>query len=130
MVTPPRWLRAWLLSSLAAVSTFATSLSPIRVNSGGHYLETADGKPFFWLGDTAWALFHATTREETSHYLQTRADHGYNVIQAVVLAEFNGVGKPSALGQFAFVDNDPTKPNDKYFDRVVEVVDEAATRGL
>ncbi len=130
MRTPPRLLRLLLLSVLASVSAFAASLPPVRVNAGGHYLETADGKPFFWLGDTAWALVHATTRDEGSYYLQTRAAQGYTVIQAVVLAEFSGVGKPSAFGEFPFVNGDPTKPNDKYFDRVVEIVDEAAIRGL
>jgi hypothetical protein len=132
MRTPPRSLVLCVLALLAGVAGFAASvpLAPVRVNAGGHYLETADGKPFFWLGDTAWALIHATTREECSYYLKTRAAQGYNVVQAVVLAEFNGVGKPSALGEYPFTGGDLAKPNDKYFDRVVEIVDEAAGRGL
>ncbi len=31
------------------------------------------GKPFFWLGDTAWELFHRLTREETEKYFRKRA---------------------------------------------------------
>jgi hypothetical protein len=27
--------------------------APIQVSSNGHYLQIADGKPFFYLGDTA-----------------------------------------------------------------------------
>lgn len=129
MRTPARLIFIAVLLSAVLTRGFS-ALPPVRVNPGGHYLETTDGKPFFWLGDTAWALIHATTRDECSYYLRTRADQGYNVIQAVVLAEFNGVGKPSALGEHPFVNGDLAKPNDRYFDRVVEIVDEAAAHGL
>jgi len=93
-------------------------------------LQTDDGRPFFYLGDTAWELIHRTTREETSYYLQTRARQGFTVIQTVALAEFDGIKEPSALGLKPFIDNDPTRPNEAYFNRVVEIVDEAASRGL
>jgi hypothetical protein len=108
----------------------ATSLPLIRVHAGGHLLETADGRPFFWLGDTAWELIHHTTREEASYYLHTRGQQGFTVIQTVVLSEFNGVTEASALGLKPLVDNDPRKPNPAYFDRIVEIVDEAAANGL
>ena len=52
------------------------------------------------------------------------------MIQTVVLAEFQGVTRPSALGEKPFLDNDPARPNEKYFDRVREIVDEAASDGL
>ena len=29
----------------------------IRVSANRHFLETVDGKPFFYLADTAWELF-------------------------------------------------------------------------
>lgn len=29
-----------------------------------------NGKPFFWLGDTAWELFHRLNREEAVQYLK------------------------------------------------------------
>lgn len=102
----------------------------IHVNAGGHYLETADGRPFFWLGDTAWQLIDGTTREECSYYLHTRAAQGFTVVQATVLAEFDGLNRPSALGERPFFNNDPARPNEKYFNRVVEIVDEAASAGL
>ncbi len=85
---------------------------------------------FFWLGDTAWELIHSTTREECSYYLQTRAAQGFTVIQAVVLAEMDGVHKLSALGLQPFENDDPERPKQAYFQRVVEVVEEAARRGL
>jgi len=106
------------------------SLPQIRVHADGHLLETADGRPFFWLGDTAWELIHHTSREEASYYLHTRGQQGFTVIQTVVLSEFNGVTEPSALGLKPLIDDDPRKPNPAYFDRIVEIVDEASANGL
>ncbi|AOS45333.1 Putative endoglucanase [Lacunisphaera limnophila] len=120
----------WFVLLLVLPLTVSAALPAVRVHAGGHHLETADGRPFFWLGDTAWALLHATDRDECSHFLRTRADQGYTVIQANVLAEMNGVRRPSALGEKPFLHDDPTQPNPAYFDRLVEVVDEAATLGL
>lgn len=113
-----------------AVPALADPLPPVRVHSGGHYLETADGRPFFWLGDTAWSLLHGTDRDECSLYLRTRADQGYNVIQVNALAEMDGVRRPTALGLRPFENDDPARPLPAYFDRLVELVDEAAARGL
>ncbi len=107
-----------------------SGLPALRVHSDGHYLETTVGRPFFWLGDTAWQLIHDTTREECSYYLRTRADQGFTVIQTVVLTEFDGLNRPNELGDRPLFDNDPTRPNPAYFQRVVEIVDEAAAAGL
>ena len=121
---------AFLAFSPGRILAAEIKMPAIRVQTGGHYLETTDGRPFFWLGDTAWQLIHATTREECSYYLHTRAAQGFTIVQATVLAEFDGLNQPSALGERPFVNNDPTQPNEKYFNRVVEIVDEAATNGL
>jgi len=115
---------------ICSVAAVGGSLPAIRVQADGHYLETTDGRPFFWLGDTAWQLIHSTTREECSYYLHTRAAQGFTVVQAVVLAEFDGLNQASALGERPLLDNDPARPNEKYFNRVVEIVDEAGTNGL
>ena len=113
-----------------AVHSTDKVLPAVQVNANGHSLQTADGRPFFWLGDTAWMLIHWTTREECSYYLNARARQGFTVIQTVVLAEFDGIQTPSVLGLKPFVNADPMHPNEAYFDRVVEIVDEAASLGL
>jgi Protein of unknown function (DUF4038)/Putative collagen-binding domain of a collagenase len=122
--------RLFLLLSLLATHQAAASLPAVQVHADGHYLQTADGRPFFWLGDTAWELIHRTTRDECSYYLRTRARQGFNVIQVNVLAEMNGLNQPTPDGLLPFADNDPAKPNEAYFDRVVQIVDEAAAHGL
>lgn len=113
-----------------AKSVSQNRLPRIRVHPDGRFLSTEDGQPFFWLGDTAWELIHHTTREEASYYLHTRGRQGFSIIQTVVLSEFNGITEPSALGLKPLIDNDPRRPNPAYFDRVVEIVDEAAANGL
>jgi hypothetical protein len=116
--------------SAAQVAKPLPALPPIHVHSGGHLLQTADGQPFFWLGDTAWELIDHTTREESQYYLHARAAQGYTVIQTVVLAEFGGITKPSALGEKPFLNDDPSRPNEAYFDHVKEIVTDAAARRL
>src|SRR5690349_8487231 len=82
----------------------------LRVSRNHRFLETADGKPFFWLGDTAWELFHRLTREEAETYLKNRAEKGFTVIQAVALAELDGLHDPNAYGELPLENDDPTKP--------------------
>ncbi|MEP0711765.1 MAG: glycoside hydrolase family 140 protein [Algoriphagus sp.] len=102
----------------------------LKVTTNGRYLETLDSKPFFWLGDTAWELFHKLDREEAVHYLKTRANQGFTVIQAVILAERDGVRTPNAYGELPFLNFDPTRPNEAYFSHVDFIITEANKLGL
>ncbi|SFJ79232.1 Putative collagen-binding domain of a collagenase [Paenibacillus sp. UNC496MF] len=114
----------------------------LKVSENRRYLVTEDGEPFFWLGDTAWELFHRSTREEADHYLRNRAERGYTVIQAVGLAEFGGLTKPNAYGRVPLLRSadgafDPSAPDTaaepggySYWDHVDYVVDKAAELGL
>lgn len=103
---------------------------PLEVTANGHFLQHSDGTPFFWLGDTAWELFHRLTPEEIARYLDNRAAKGFNVIQAVVLAEMDGLRKPNQQGEVPFIDLDPTRPNEKNFALVDEVIRMAAHRNM
>ena len=94
------------------------SHGPLQISSDGHYLQHEDGTPFFWLGDTAWELFHRLTREETELFLEKRRVQGFNVIQSVVLAEFDGLRSPNRYGELPLVDLDPNKPNEIYFKHI------------
>ncbi len=100
------------------------SFSQFTVSDNHRYL-LKDGKPFYWLGDTGWELFHRLTKEEADEYLERRAAQGFTVIQAVVLAEMDGLHTPNAYGDKPLIDDDPTKPNEAYFKQVDYVVDKA-----
>lgn len=112
------------------VSSVDFSHGPLHVSDNARYLVHEDGTPFFYLGDTAWELFHRLDREEAGAYLENRAAKRFTVIQAVVLAEFNGLEEPNAYGEVPLIDLDPTQPNDAYFQHVDYVVDKAAELGL
>jgi hypothetical protein len=102
----------------------------LKVSENHRYLVTEEGKPFFWLADTAWELFHRTDLQEAKMYLEKRKEQGFNVIQAVALAELDGINTPNSLGDRPLLNNDPTTPNAKYFEYVDAVVDAADSLGL
>ncbi|WP_338871086.1 glycoside hydrolase family 140 protein [Spirosoma sp. SC4-14] len=132
-----------LLSFLAYLLCFDAS-AQIKVNSGHRYLEDSNGKPFFWMGDTAWELLHRLNRDETELYLETRRRQGFNVIQLVALAFANEDDnrKPNRYGDFPFVNHDPSQvaitpgqtpanPNEyDYWDHVDFVMQTAARKGM
>ncbi len=107
-----------------------TAGAQLRVSDNHRFLQTADGQPFFWLGDTAWELFHRLTREEAEIYLKNRADKGFTVIQAVVLAEQDGLRDPNPYGELPLENNDPTKPREAYFRHVDFIIKKAEQLGL
>lgn len=119
----------------------ATSFTPVpnqrlKVSADGRYLTDLSDRPFFYLADTAWELFHRLNREEAELYLDDRAAKGFTVIQAVLLAELDGLNTPNAYGHRPLADNDPTRPELKpgsrndYWDHVEEIIQMAARRGL
>lgn len=102
----------------------------LKTSANGYYLQYEDGKPFFWLGDTGWELFHRLRREEIAQYLDNRQQKGFNVIQAVILAEFDGLRKPNQYGELPFRNTDPDQPNENYFKLVDWTIREAGKRNL
>jgi hypothetical protein len=124
---------ALIILTTLTLQSFAQSKlnqGKIVTASDGHHLQYEDGTPFFWLGDTAWELFHRLTREEIKFYLDNRKTKGFNVIQAVMLAEFDGLRKPNQEGQVPLSSLDPTQPNEKYFELVDDVMHMALERNL
>ena len=102
----------------------------LKVSSNGRYLEKEDGTAFFYMGDTAWELFHRLDRDEADRYLQNRAAKGFNVIQAVVLPQIGNLNEPNAYGHLPLLDQDPTKPVEAYFEHVDYIVEKANELGL
>ena len=62
----------------------------LRVSENGRYLKCGE-RPFFWLADTAWPLFHRLSVEDAGLYLKNRSEKGFNVIQAVLAFRADGV---------------------------------------
>ncbi|RFM26409.1 glycoside hydrolase family 140 protein [Deminuibacter soli] len=102
----------------------------LKVSTNGHYLQHTNGQAFFWLGDTGWELFHRLDAAEIKQYLDNRAAKGFNVIQAVALAEFNGLRKPNRYNQLPLVNENPATPNPAYFALIDSTVKWSQQRGL
>lgn len=104
----------------------------IQVNANQRKLETADGKPFFWLADTAWELFRRLELDEADSYFAIRASQGFNVIQAVLISEFESRATVSGnvYGQPSLHDWNPETPNEAYFDHVDLILERAEKHGL
>jgi hypothetical protein len=117
-------------------SSLPAATGTLEVSGNGRWLQYTDGRPFFYLGDTAWELFHRLNREEADRYLQNRAAKGFTVIQAVALAEQDGLRAPNAYGHLPLIDLDPTRPavedgpDNDYWDHVDHIVDKAAELGM
>lgn len=84
------------------------------VSDNSRFLTLEDNTPFFWLGDTAWELFHKLSLEEIDFYLQTRAEQGFNVVQAVLLSELDGIHSGNYYGKKSLTETeqgyDPAQP--------------------
>ncbi len=118
------------------------SHGPLKVSANNRYLVHQDGTPFFWLGDTAWELFHRLNRAEVEQYLENRRGKGFTVIQAVALAELDGLNTPNAHGDRPLLNNNPETPDTTpgsnpgngteydYWDHVDYVVNTAQSKGI
>lgn len=100
------------------------------ISENKRYLVHEDGTPFFYFADTAWQLFHRLTREEIKRYFQNRAKKGFTVIQAVILAELDGLDTPNRYGITPLLNNNPQTPNEAWFVWIDEVVSMAHEQGL
>lgn len=82
------------------------------------------------MGDTAWELFQRLNLKDAAVYLDDRSAKGFTAIQAVALAELDGLNAPNAQGALPLLNNDPTRPNEDYFRHVDAIVELERQRGL
>ena len=129
-------MKSGLAGLCLCLAACAAEMPRLRVSENRRFLVTGDGRPFFYLADTAWELFHRLNREEASLYLEDRARKGFTVVQAVALAELDGLNDPNPYGHRPLVANDPARPDvrpgprDDYWDHVDFIVNKANSLGL
>jgi Protein of unknown function (DUF4038)/Putative collagen-binding domain of a collagenase len=114
-------------------------VQPLKISANKRYFQTADGKPFFWLGDTGWLLFIKCKKEDAIKYLDDRKEKGFNVIQVMLIHDINlGV---NVYGDSSIHNKDVSQLVVKdehvvddlqysYWDHVDFIIDEAAKRGI
>ncbi|MGF1583105.1 MAG: DUF4038 domain-containing protein [Gemmataceae bacterium] len=102
---------------------------PLRVAKEGHYLQHADGKPFFWMGDTVWNMAIIGQGEEINRYLEDRAKKQFSVIQFVNIAPWRAAPK-DRRGRTAFTGRANIKIDPEYFQRIDKRFDRINAKGM
>jgi len=118
---------------------FAEPPPALKVSDNGRFLLTVDGRPFFWLGDTAWRLIEKASlgnvddQPSALGYFEKRSAQGFNVVQTVLVH----VEIPTnAAGHAPFIDGDFARPrilpgpDNDFWDDVDWFVDQAAAQRL
>lgn len=111
----------------------------LKVSENERYLQHANGKPFFWLGDTAWLLPIRLNRDEVKQYFENRKEKGFNVVQCIFVQNYD---HKNSYGDYPYANNDVAQPihtpgnnpnnSDEYdyFDHVDYIVEVAAQNGI
>lgn len=109
----------------------------LEVAANGRFLEREDGAPFFWLGDTAWALFEKAVLEaeadqpDVGFYFRTRAAQGFAGVQtAMVFEAWKNAGGHAPVEDDRATPRVGPDPDDDYWDTVEQIIDRAAAEGL
>jgi hypothetical protein len=114
------WKKRWSWYSRPAVPR-------LSVSPDGHGLVSADGKPFIWIGDTAWNLFVNLDRDQAERYLLDRKDKKFTVIQVSLL----GFGEPNIHGDKPFPEGHAFEQlNEPWFRNADAIIGRAETLGL
>jgi hypothetical protein len=100
--------------------------SPIVIHSNGHFLMSED-KPFFLLCDAARTLITRFDDKEVLSFFRDRREKGYNVILTMLSPD---PSKADRGGRRPFMDNDPLRPNESYFNHVSRLTELAASENL
>ena len=125
---------------LGSLLNAEAQLPKLKISANKRFFTTADGKPFFWLGDTGWLLFIKLKREEALQYLDDRKQKGFNVMQVMLVHDIDlGV---NAYGDSALHNKDVSMPNTTpgnsftneteydFWDHMDYVIAEAEKRGI
>ena len=105
-------------------------MDKLRISDNGRYFVKPDGTPFIWLADTAWTVPARLAWDDVQHYMKTRKEQGFTVLQMVVLdPEFNADMR-NPCGIKALWNDDLLKPEEAYFSYVDRVLDQAEAYGF
>ncbi|WP_226781152.1 DUF4038 domain-containing protein [Oceaniglobus trochenteri] len=104
-----------------------------RVAADGHRLEYEDGRPFFYLSDTAWTLFCDLDEADTRTLFTDRAEKGFTAVQACVFRDLFEPNTANVAGDRPFAsveDMYAVRMNPAWIDNVVAMTRAAAEHGL
>ena len=95
------------------------------------HFQRQDGSPFWFFGDTAWALFTDSAKEKhdraaVERYIDTRASQGFNVLHSMLLSEAGWGNR----GGMPFENLSAERINSAYWREVDERVAYANRKGI
>jgi hypothetical protein len=106
----------------------ARAVGPVRLSDNKRSFVDEHGQPFLFLGDTAWELGHRLTHAEAEYYFRARRDQGFTVL--MVLALPWELTTRDIHGEQALLDNDPLRPNERWFQQLDWLLKRANDFGL
>jgi uncharacterized protein DUF4038/collagenase-like protein with putative collagen-binding domain len=114
------------------VTPVGTSIFPLHVDAGKHYLLDAQGQPFLLRGDAAWSLMVQLTNQDAALYLEDRRQKGFNAVLANLIEHQYAANPPNDVyGDGPFLTpGDFSTPNEAYFAHAEYVINLAAQKGM
>jgi len=100
----------------------------LAVSGNRRYLTFADGTPFLWTGDTAWAVPQRANDQEWETYLADRSVKHFTAIQVAPASEW--AGPTDRQGQKPFTDRSCSQWNPAYWQWFERKIQRANESGL
>lgn len=121
-------LGCFLIAAPITIFSQQTVQFPLKISQNQRYLVDQNDTPFFYQADTPWFIFYKLTLAEIDEYLEKRKAQGFNTIQVMFTG---GKDLKNIHGEGPFLgDNDFTRPNEKYFNRVDSIMEMIAQKNL
>ncbi len=104
----------------------------LKVSDNKRFLQHENGKPFFWLGETAWLLPSRSNRDEVDYFMAETRKNGYNVVQ---ISTLHTISAMNFYGHWALPNGFDFKNIDKageynYWQHVDYIVERAQRNGI
>lgn len=104
----------------------------LKVSDNNKFLQFENGKPFFWLGETAWLLPSRSNKDEVDYFMNETKKNGYNVVQ---ISTLHNIPAMNVYGHYALPNGFDFKNIDKngeynYWKHVDYIVEKAQEKGM
>ncbi len=106
------------------------TMERLTISENRRYFVKQDGTPFVWLADTAWTVPARLKWDDVQHYMKTRREQGFTVLQMVVLDPEYNEQMRNPCGIEALRNGDLLDPVEAYFSYVDWVLDQAEAYGF
>lgn len=90
----------------------------LQVHPQKQFLMWEDGTPYYPVADTAWTLPQQLAEEDVIFYADRRQQQGFNTVLLCAFSELDGVRSPNRYGHLPFVDEDPLRPVEAYWQQL------------